>query len=92
VRDTYFVEVGGVATSRLTNEVHVSPGNHSFELGQLQAAGCSHRLSSGGITFEAKAGHKYGIVMRHTSARVAYLWVEDLQTGKIVAGRKPLNK
>jgi hypothetical protein len=90
IRGTYFTAVDGVATDIFTNQVHVLPGSHSFNVKETTAAGCSARTEYGVIGFEAEAGHEYEILMGGANgSQGVFIWVEDLDTGEIVAGSKP---
>jgi hypothetical protein len=40
------------------------------------------------IDFSTEAGHEYGIAAERRNER-KWIWVEDITTGKVVAGEKP---
>lgn len=90
IRDTYFTAVDGIATDYLTNQVHVLPGSHNFSVRETLHIGCGGYKVYGMIGFEAEAGHEYEILVRQTTfSQDVFIWVEDLDTGEIVAGNKP---
>ena len=75
---------------------HVLPGQHSARViysryphVTLCSYLCISNYSSGlSIDFTAEAGHEYRIPAERRDER-DWIWVEDITTGKVVAGEKP---
>ena len=88
-KSMFFDAVDGVAIGIGTNEVLVMPGPHTFKVRvgtgrHLLFIGTTVSTVPGVISFEAMAGHRYEIIMRSV-----HIWVEDLESGEIVAGTRP---
>ena len=77
-------------------QFHILPGQHSASViysrlpdVTLCGWGCISNYSSGlSIDFTAEAGHEYRIPVERRDER-DWIWVEDITTGKVVAGEKP---
>ena len=78
---------------------HVRPGEHSVTVGYTEytnpalcsGLGCTRSYSTSlSISFTAEAGHEYRIPAERRDER-NWIWVEDITTGKVVAGEKPPN-
>ena len=76
---------------------HVLPGQHIADVQYVRkpyVALCSYSDCLGGyaailsIGFTAEAGHEYRIPAERSDER-NWIWVEDITTGKVVAGEKP---
>ena len=76
---------------------HVLPGQHIADVRYVRkpyVALCSLSDCLGGyaatlsISFTAEAGHEYRIPAERSDER-NWIWVEDITTGKVVAGEKP---
>ncbi len=86
----------------LSDRIHILPGQHSarvsyirypdvtfcFGLGPCFANYQTRDLS---IDFTAEAGHEYRIPAERRGER-NWIWVEDVTSGKVVAGEKPLEE
>ena len=92
-------EIDGVNAGR--KRIHILPGSHTVSVSYwrktsvtlcVDPVGCAndyHTLDLS-IDFMAKAGHEYRIPAERRDER-NWIWVEDITTGKVVAGEKPPN-
>ena len=97
--ETLITEIDGKHKQPGT-EIHIRPGEHTaivqyvrhFDVTPLPStvAFClpSYFSSDLSIKFTTKAGHEYRIPAERRGAR-NWIWVEDITTGKVVAGEKP---
>lgn len=71
------------------NSAYISPGNHSVSA--CLDGGLSGNLKCEDLQFVAEAGHEYEVrgFSRGMMMRSDYLWIEDMQTQRVVAGKKP---
>ncbi len=86
----------------LGSPIHILPGRHSAKVRYRKSpevafcgfyfpiAGCigSYTLRDFSIVFMAEAGHEYRIPAERRDKR-DWVWVEDITTGKVVAGEQP---
>ena len=92
---TIVMKVDETAVSGVFKQIAVAPGRHSVSIAYTQRSpicgygGCIITHSSeSSITFMAEAGHKYRIPAERMDER-NWIWVEDVKSGKVVAGEKP---
>ena len=83
-------------------EIHVRPGLHAVEINYIKfgivtlcgaiahiPTGCTHIYDNQlSIKFTAEAGHEYSVPAERRNEQ-DWIWVEDITTGKVVAGAKP---
>ena len=80
-------------------EIHIRPGEHTAWVRYMRypdvtlcggLGGCipSYEARNISIDFTAVAGHEYRIPAERIDER-NWVWVEDVTTGKVVAGEKP---
>jgi hypothetical protein len=96
---TRVIQIDG---KRISGDVwHILPGQHTVRVwyirrseptvcGTYSATPCEvdYKTRDLSIVFIAKAGHEYRIPAERRGA-YNWLWVEDLTSGKVVAGREP---
>ncbi len=99
---TYIYEIDGKKKG-LRREIHILPGQHTARVhywrnpdvtfcvgGYAGSDGCiaNYETRDLSIDFTAEAGHEYRIPAERRDER-NWIWVEDITTGKVVAGEKP---
>ena len=94
---TSIAEIDG-KTKGPGTEIHVLPGQHSVrvfyqrfpDVALCGYFGCiaNYSTSDLSIDFTVEAGHEYRIPAERRGQR-NWIWVEDVKSGKVVAGEKP---
>ena len=102
--ETLLIEIDGKKRSA-GREVHILPGQHTARVWYTRYPDVTFCAASyfGGacipnyqtrdlsIDFMAEAGHEYRIPAERRDER-NWIWVEDVKSGKVVAGEKPLEE
>lgn len=97
-RTLYVTSVDGLRPSFLQADYEVLPGQHvlavkvSWQTTLLAApfvAAQNWRVNTNSLTFEAEAGHRYRLNGEEGPNKIYYVWLEDADTGSIVAGTRP---
>ena len=84
---------------KLAARFHILPGNHTVSVSYMRYPDVTFCLGLGpcfgiyqtrdlSIDFTAEAGHEYRIPAERRGER-NWIWVEDVTSGKVVAGEKP---
>lgn len=90
--------VDGLQPSALQTDYEVLPGQHVLAvkvfwttkllLAPLVTAQ-NWQVNTNSLTFEAEAGHRYRLNGEEGPNKIYYVWLEDADTGSIVAGTRP---
>lgn len=91
------VSVDGMQPSSMATDFEVLPGQHTLSLRvlwqtQLLAAPIvaskGWQVNTNSLTFQAEAGRRYKLNGEEGSNNIYFVWLEDADTGSLVAGSR----
>jgi hypothetical protein len=84
----YILQIDGKDLGATDDNVEVLPGKHTVKIGVSTGLGYQQYIGNKTISFEAIAGHTYQVNGKIRKGDT-FAWIEDKNTGELVAGEKP---